>query len=185
MNFNKQYWARVCSAHVILTIIDWVLDNPIYLWVIAKFGSVNGGLIMTLASMVWCASFIIIYECKKTDWLGVDAVEAVKKHGARWIKHLESWNIVVRAVVWLPSRMFLVVLWMIQKNDCLAFIALSIYEDPFKTVAFLRKGRFNGLGFRDLMVFGGSVILSNGYWVVRNTILLEIGKLGWKQFIHN
>ena len=182
MNFNKEYWSRVLSAHVILGIIDWVFDNPIYIAVIAMFGPLKGGLIMTIASMVYCVIAVIIYERKKIDWLGVNAVEAVKEHGASWIKRLDSRNVFIRIVAWVPSRLFLLVLWAIKKNDVLAFIALSVYEDPFKTLVFLRKGHFNGFGLKDLTVFIGSLLLSNIYWVAHNSVVIEISKLGWKQF---
>lgn len=184
MNFNKEYWSRVVSAHVILGITDWVFDNPIYIAVIAMFGPLKGGLIMTVASMVYCVIAVVIYERKKIDWLGVNAVEAVKEHGAGWIKRLDSRSVVIRIVAWVPSRLFLLVLWAIKKNDVLAFIALSIYEDPFKTLVFLRKGHFNGFGLKDLTVFIGSLLLSNGYWILRNTIIIGVGKWGFS-FINN
>lgn len=182
MNFNKQYWARVCSAHVILTILDWVFDNPLYITVIALMGPIKGGAVMLVASMILCAVYLLIYERMKTDWLGVNAVEAVKEHGAGWVKRLESKSIFVKIIAWVPSRIFLIVLWAMKKNDVSAFIALSIYEDAFKTVTFLRKGKFNGFGFKDLWIFMASIILSNGYWIVRNSVIIEIGKLGWRQF---
>jgi len=180
MNFDKKYWSRVASAHVILTVLDWIFDNPLYIAVIAIYGPLKGGLIMTIASAVYCAIAILIYERNGTDWLGVNAVEAVKEHGAGWIKRLESRSIVIRVAAWLPSRLFLVVLWAIKKNDVLAFIALSIYEDPFKTLVFLRKGRFNGFELKDLTIFIGSLLLSNGYWILRNTMIIEIGKWGYR-----
>jgi hypothetical protein len=182
VNFNKKYWVRVGSAHFILTVIDWLFDNLLYITVIALMGPLQGGLVMTLASIVLCAGYLVAYERMKIDWLGVNAVEAVKEHGADWIKRFESRSIFLKVIAWVPSRIFLLVLWAIKKNDVTAFIALSIYEDAFKTTAFLRKGRFDGFGIKDTLIFSASIVLSNGYWIVRNSVIIEIGKFGWKYF---
>lgn len=177
MQFGATYWKRVVSAHVVLGVIDWVFDNVLYGLVIVAWGTLVGGLVMTFASLVICSIYLIAYEKMGIDWLGVGAVEAVKEHGEGWVKRLESRHILIRVVSWIPSRIFLLVLWAIKKNDFCAFIALSIYEDAFKTTAFLRKGRFNGLKVRDWRIFIASILLSNLYWIVRWTAIIEIGKM--------
>jgi hypothetical protein len=125
------------------------------------------------------------YQRMGRDWLGVNVVEDIKANGNDWVEKLDArskkstvWSL-LRVVLYLPSRFFLVVLWTIKKNDVLAFIALNIAQDPFVTTVFLRHGRFDGLRKKDWMVFCGSLVFSNGYWIARNVALIEIIKFGW------
>jgi hypothetical protein len=118
-------------------------------------------------------------------------VEDIKTNGESWVSKLDVkaqkstvWFL-LRIVLYLPSKFFLVVLWAIKKNDVLAFIALNINQDPFVTTVFLRHGRFDGLTKRDWMIFCGSLVFSNGYWIVRNVILIEIIKFGWYHVIQS
>lgn len=162
------------SAHGILTASDAAFDNILYPLVLAWLGNLAGGAVMTLASMIVCAAVLAFYEHGKVDWLGVDAVEAVKEHGERWIRRLDSTHWAIRSIAWMPSRIFLVVLWAIKKSDIWAFIALTLYEDAFKTTAFLRKGKFDHFGRKDALIFLASLVISNVYWTIRWSVILEV-----------
>lgn len=165
---------RVLSAHGILTASDAVFDHILYPLVLAWLGNIAGGAVMTAASMVICAAVLAFYEHGKIDWLGVDAVEAVKEHGESWIRRLDSTHWTIRSIAWIPSRIFILVLWAIKKSDIWAFIALTLYEDAFKTTAFLRKGKFDRFGRKDALIFLSSLVISNIYWTVRWSVILEI-----------
>ena len=165
---------RVLSAHGILSATDALFDHVLYPVVLAWLGNLAGGAVMTLASMLICAAILAFYEHGKIDWLGVDAVEAVKEHGEGWVRRLDYSHWTIRLVAWLPSRTFLIVLWAINKSDIWAFIALSLYEDAFKTTAFLRKGKFDRFGRKDALIFIASLVISNVYWTIRWSIILEV-----------
>ena len=174
LRLGRIYWLRVLSAHGILTASDAVFDHVVYPLVLAWLGNIAGGVVMTLASMIICAAVLAFYEYGKVDWLGVDAVEAVKEHGESWVRRLDSAHWAIRTIAWLPSRVFLLVLWAIKKSDIWAFIALSLYEDAFKTTAFLRKGKFDRFGRKDAMIFLASLLISNVYWIIRWSVILEV-----------
>lgn len=180
----KKYRSRIgmiALAHTVLGVLDFSFDNILYPAVLIWLGEVYGGIVMTVAAGLICFGLVIYYERSKKDWLGVDVVEGVKEHGGVWMERFYSkkgkmW-FVVKAIAYLPSRIFLLVLWALKKNDVVAFFALSIYEDAFRTVVFLRHGRFNGLKARDWLIFSASLLVSNVYWVVRWTVLIELFKL--------
>lgn len=178
---------KIVGAWGFLTILDFCYDDLLYPAMIWIYGSLLGGGIMTLGSICICFAFIYGYERSGKDWLGVNVVEQVKKDGNEWVWKLHAkasvsnlWY-VLRMILYPFSQTFLVVLWALKKNDFAAFIALSIFKDPFITTIFLRHGRFDGLGKRDWCVFMGSVLLSNGYWILRNTVIIT----GLKYGIHH
>jgi hypothetical protein len=57
---------------------------------------------------------------------------------------------------------------MLKKSDPVAFLFLSIKEDAFITMIYLRHGshRYNGMSARDWRIFLGSVAISNIYWTL-------------------
>ncbi len=73
-------------------------------------------------------------------------------------------------------------MWALKKGDIIAFFALSIFEDAFKTTAFLRHGEFNGLRKKDWIVFSLSLIVSNVYWTLSWSILFIPLKYIWHVF---
>jgi hypothetical protein len=44
--------------------------------------------------------------------------------------------------------------------------ALSIWSDPFITIACLRRGAFNGMTRRDWRIFFSSFLIANGWWAL-------------------
>jgi len=176
LKLDRSYWIRTLSAHGLLSATDYAFDNWIYPAVLIWLGVINGCVVMTMASMVLCAGFLAVYERMKIDWLGVNALEVVKEHGQSWVRRLDAANILIRVFAWIPTRIFLVVLWAVKKNDLLAFLAFSLYEDAFKTTAFLRKGKFGRFGRKDVGIFFASLVISNLYWTVRWTVIIGIIK---------
>ncbi len=174
---------KIVGAWGFLTILNIGYDQILYPFMIWRNGSLIGGGLMTLGSLAICFGMVIWYESTGTDWLGVSVVEDMKENGEGQLRKLRERA--ARSSVWAVisialtpfSKFFLLVLWALKKNDILAFVALNIVQDPFVTTVFLRHGRFDGLRRRDWLVFGGSVLFSNGYWIARTSVLLRI--LGW------
>lgn len=180
-------FAKIIGAWSFLSIGNNLFDNVLYPLVIYKWGALIGGGAMAITASIICLTLVCVYEIIGKDWLGVSVVEDIKTNGNEWIAKWDNkarknhfWY-VVRLFLYLPSRFFLIVLWAIKKNDVLAFIVLNINQDPFITTIFLRHGRFDGLRKRDWLIFCGSLVFSNGYWIARNVVLIEIIKFGWYQ----
>lgn len=173
------------KAHTLLYIADWLFDNVLYVFVLAVCGVFVGLLIMTVLSIVFCLTLLMYYIKSDEDWLGVDVVEDVKENGDAWIRKLYSkrtrwWNSIVRVLGYIPTQIFRLVLWLLRKNDIAAFLALSIYEDAFRTTAFLRHGRKGPMNNRDWGIFLASIVVSNVWWTLRWSIIIEVvRKLLW------
>lgn len=177
--------AKIAGAWGLLWIYMFAFDNILYPFVIFWWGPLVGGLSMATLASTLCLIQILWYEKTGVDWLGVNVVEDIKKNGSDWTQKLDTkaqnstvW-FVLRIILFLPSRFFKIILWAIKKNDILAFVALNINQDPFVTTVFLRHGRFDGLKRRDWVIFCLSLVFSNGYWIARNVVLIELVKLGW------
>ena len=143
--FVKNFIRRVRGVFVlgysITKVSDYLFDYVLYAWVIYKFGVIVGGVIMTILSACLCLVYFEIYDALKKD---IFAIEAIKESGK------ESF----------------IISWFLKKGKLVQFIGLSFWKDPFYTTAFLREESFNGLTRKDKMIFWGSVLLSNGFWVL-------------------
>ncbi len=170
----------ISVAHSILYATDYWFDNILYPAVLLLFGTTIGLIVLTILSGIICFGLLVLHTKSKEDWLGVDVVEVIKvktrakiekfysKEGVWWkILHITTYLFI------LPPR---IVLWALDKNDFAAFVALSIYTDAFKTTAFLRHGRKGSLSRRDYKIFYSSIVLSNLWWTLRWTVIIEFIK---------
>ncbi len=166
----------ILKAYAILESIDWAFDNLLYPTILAWLGSLVGGIIMTILSALACYILLMYYIQSKEDWLGVDVMEEVKEQGGGWVQKLYSkkgrWWKLLHITAFIPAKMFLVVLWLLKKNDVVIFFTLSIYQDAFRTTAFLRHGRKGDLDHRDWAIFWASIAVSNVWWTFRWSIII-------------
>ena len=92
----------------------------------------------------------------KRDWFGFEALKELREEetGRGWL-----------------SRLLHKIL---KLGDIPAFIALSIYHDPFMVTVYLRKKEHTHqrLTSRDWKIFWAAVIFSNAYWTLRWTVIL-------------
>jgi hypothetical protein len=51
----------------------------------------------------------------------------------------------------------------VKRGDFVALLALSLYSNPFITVAWMRRGRFNWMTVRDWRIFFASWIIGNAW----------------------
>lgn len=184
---------RICTiavGHTLNQIFDFLFNYPLYLGIINWLGPSSGGLVMTILSLTVCYFFVVVYDRMKIDWLGVSAVEELKEIAPRWLVKLEKWSqgsswriISYYIVAFLPLIPVRIIFWAIKKNDVFAFVALSIFSDPFITTVFLRHGKFGNLCKKDWEVFILSGIASNAYWTVRSFAILEIAKSFFEKFV--
>ncbi len=170
----------ISIAHSILYATDYWFDNILYPAVLLLCGTMFGLIILTILSGIISFGLLVLHAKSKVDWLGVDFVENIKvktrakiekfysKRGVWWkIIHITTYLLI------LPPR---IVLWALDKNDFAAFVALSIYTDAFKTTAFLRHGRKGNLSRRDYKIFCSSIVLSNLWWTLRWSVVIEFIK---------
>lgn len=170
----------LAKAQLVLASIDWSFDNLLYPTVLLLLGPLMGGVIMTVLAALACYVILAYYIQSKEDWLGVDVIETIKEQGGKWVERLYSkqgyrWKI-VHLLAFVPAKIFLLVLWLLKKNDVVAFITLSIYTDGFRATAFLRHGRKGPLTRRDWAIFWSSIVISNLWWTLRWSLIIEVAK---------
>lgn len=169
--------AQILGGHGLYAAVGWFFDNPLYIYVLAVYGSLTGGFIMTALSLVVCTAFMIVYNHTRIDWLGMNVIEKIKSDGHEWTERLGNKSVFVRAIALVPVQIFHLVIWSLKKGDAVAFLVLSIFEDPFITTVYLRHGSFERIKRKEWGIFLSSVIVSNGYWILRNSAIVEIGRL--------
>lgn len=186
---KKKQIATVAIGQSIYSAIGWVYDNPLYIAMIALYGPVVGGGLMTLGSLVICFTMILWYNKKGVDWLGVGAVDSIRELSLHYAEKLVAWRSdsymgkVLFCVFYVPIRVMHTVARLVNHStygDSVAFVLLSIFEDPFVTTAYLRHGNYGKMRSKDWAIFGASVVLSNGYWILRTTVVIEVAMLMWR-----
>jgi hypothetical protein len=180
---KRQYIARVAAGQFIWAAISWIYNNPLYIAAVAWYGPVVGGGVMTIGSLIICWGMVLWYNRKGVDWLGVGAADSVRDLAANYAEKLSAWRAsslsgqALYLMFVLPIRS-LVLLTRLAKHktygDVVAFLLLSILLDPFITISYLRHGVYGSMSKREWAIFFASVLLSNGYWIVRTTIIIEI-----------
>lgn len=181
--------ATVALGQSIWTLIGWFYNNPLYIAAIAIYGPLAGGALMTCGSLVICLGMVIWYNRHGVDWLGVGAVDAIRKLALRYAEKLAAWRassfggLLLFVVFYLPIRLLLVLARLANHaawGDATAFVLLSIFEDPFTTTVYLRHGYYGPMTRRDWSIFIGSMLLSNGYWILRTTVVIELALAIWR-----
>jgi hypothetical protein len=184
----KNKIVKVIAGWTLYESWNWILDTPVWIYVCALLGVLIGSFVMTALAFVNNYIFLFFYNRNNSDWLGEDVFEVLKDKADKLIKWINNHsNQFVRIILWTPNLPFRFLFWAIQKNDVLAFIALSCLTDSFVTTTFLRTDVGNKLTRRDHLIFVSSTALSCFYWSLRNGVILAIIKGGWevtKQFLN-
>jgi hypothetical protein len=137
---------ELATGMVVMYFVNLAFDYLLYPYVIYRFGTLRGGVVMTFLSFLACLITLWFYDWSKRDWLGIEAVKSLKEYdGNKLAGKLTS--------------------WILQKSDPVVFLFLSLKFDPFITMVYLRHGAFNGMNKRDWQVFTGSLLFSNLYWI--------------------
>ncbi len=181
---SKIHWPSkfklLAAAHTILYIADWVFDHILYPIVLVWLGFIQGLFVMMILATIYCLLILFYYIESKEDWLGVDVVQAVQKHGHKWVERLYSkegrWWKLIHIIAYIPAKIFTLVLFLSKKNDISAFWVLSMYEDAFKTTAYLRHGRKGSMTKKDWWVFFSSIVISNLWWTLRWSVIIVLLK---------
>ena len=163
---QRQRFLEVAVGITTNHLIEISFNFFLYPFVIYKFGTLKGGIVMTFASFLTCLATIKFYDWSKRDWLCIEAIKSLKEYGGdKQLGRLTS--------------------WLLKQSDPIVFLYLSIQRDPFITTAYLRKGanQFNGMSKRDWKIFMGSLILGNAYWTLACFMGITLIEWGLKRII--
>lgn len=155
---KKRRITEVIAGHAVSKIIDLFFDYGVYTPVILLFGPIKGGIIMMLILALVGLLELRIYDRFGRDWLGFEAIKEFRNDETRTVA--------------IKTRLLK---WALRKGDVYAFFILSYYFGPFSTTVYLRKGH-TGLTKRDWIIFLLSTIVSNWWWVMSLTIVIETVK---------
>ncbi len=144
---------------------NWLMVNGfnylLYPFIIWKFGILRGGVVMTFISFLTCLLTMKFYDWSKRDWLGIETIKGAREYkGEKGIGRFTS--------------------WILKKSDPVVFLFLSIKFDAFITTAYLRHGKYNGMGKRDWTIFTGSLLISNVYWTLAVYMGISLFEWAWR-----
>lgn len=176
----KRVW-QIARGYGLYSLWAWFCDGPVWLAVIAIssnfFGDIKGvaigSAIMTASAIINNLLFLVYYQKRKKDWLGVDTFESicndVKGRAEKWFNKTKNHrNPFVMIFSWVGFYTFSLAFWALKKNKLTMFFALSILEDSFVTTAFIR-GKVGGkLTGKDYVIFVLSTLVGCTYWSIRN-----------------
>ncbi|MDD2557789.1 MAG: hypothetical protein PHH87_05780 [Desulfuromonas sp.] len=141
-------------------VISKLFDYVLYPYVIYTIGIWTGGAFMTALSALVCLMFLKFYDHSQRDWLGIETLRDLKDFNGQ-------------------QRGRRILSWMLQRSDPVAFMALSIFHDPFITTVWLRHERFGPLTPRDLRIFWGSVFVANLFWILSCWLGINLFQWVW------
>jgi hypothetical protein len=139
---------RFATGQAILRAINYPFDYILYPIILLSLGSVTGGLLMFLLSLIFNVVIIQLYDWSKVDWLLLEKIKQMQQRDDS-----DGW--------WMR------VLHTVRKNKVLTFLVLCI-DDPVTVTLYFREGsyQFNGLRARDWRIFLAATVVSNLYWVL-------------------
>ena len=141
-----QRLAQIGTGHVLYAGFNWVFDNILYVWVVYTLGVLKGGALMMAASGLQCALTLIVYQRMRVDWVGTGLLAEIRAKSDR-------------------TRLERVLVWAGNRHPVVLFTLLCVFQDPFITTAWFKQGSFERLTRRDWILFAGSVMVANVYWI--------------------
>lgn len=182
---QKERIATIALGVTFNQVFDFFFNYPLYMFVIEAIGLQKGYMVMALLSFLTCFLFIKFYDWLKRDWLGIEVAKEVRDFGPGYIKKIQRTSLLGKILWWPFSKIILLMLWTLRRGGFVAFLALSIYTDPFIVTVYMRKGRYEygGMNRRDWGIFFASTLVSNAYWSGRTVVILEAAKAIWRGYL--
>lgn len=142
---------------------SYLFDYALYPFIIYKLGIIKGGLVMTFLAAVINILCLKFYDWSKRDWLGIEALKGMKLYEGE-------------------SRLVRFISGIMKKSDPAAFFFLSIKEDAFIAMVYLRHGshQYNGMSTRDWRIFFASLAVANIYWTLAAYMGISVVEWVWK-----
>lgn len=150
--------ATLSAGLALRWIINHGFDYVLYPVVLVAFGTTVGGIILTILALIINVLIIRAYDWSQTDWLLIEKLKSKV--------HDESHT-------GIKGRIF----DFIRRNNVLMFFVLNL-DDPITATLYLREGayQYNGLTKRDWGIYIASNIVSNFYWIIGWSLIIEAFK---------
>jgi hypothetical protein len=144
-------------------LISYSFDYLLYPFVVYRLGIIKGGTVMMVLSLLACVILLRFYDWTKRDWLGIETIKGMKDYQGE-------------------SRLGRLTAWILRQSDPVVFLFLTIKEDAFITLVYMRHGshKYNGMSARDWRIFLSSVAISNIYWTLAAYMGISVVEWIWK-----
>lgn len=131
--------------------------------VVNACGILKGGLVMTVLACAVNLLVLRFYDWSKRDWLGIETIKGMKSYSGE-------------------SRFRRLTAWVLQRSDPVVLIFLSLKEDAFITLIYLRHGshQYNGMSKRDWSIFLSSLVIANIYWTLAAYMGISLVEWAWQ-----
>lgn len=149
---KREKLATAGLAYSIDYCVNWLFNYPLYIWVMNEFGLKKGFVVMSCLSFLLCYVYIKAYDIIKQDLFLLEDAKDWMDSMANYIGE---------------SKIKLLCAKIIRRGGfIISFLIISLWKDPFYTLAFCRQGKYNGFSLRDWGIFLGSVAIGNSVWAL-------------------
>jgi hypothetical protein len=163
MNASKRRWLTTLAIGLtVKDLTDRAFDYILYPYVIYRLGIIKGGLIMSVLACALNLLTLKFYDWSKRDWLGIEALKGLKDYSG-------------------PNRWARLWAWIMRRSDLIVMTFLSIKEDAFIALIYMRHGshQYNGMTGRDWKIFFTSVVIANVYWTLAASMGVTLVEWAW------
>lgn len=179
----KEYRKKIYGAGI-YHVSGWYFNNPIWISVELKWG-LEGVVYMIISAAIINTLLLLYYRKKRASWILWDALYAKKEKKEIYREKYQSWkqkknlpNLIYLVGTYAGAQVFSFLQYCLQIRVIgkpLVFLVLSFQEDPFIATTFIRHGRkeINGITKKDVIIFIISLVISIGYWAMRNGLVTE------------
>jgi len=158
-----KYAFLFAAGLVLRNAIDYPFDYVVYPIVLAWLGSVKGGIVLLILGVFINILIIRAYDWSKTDWFLIEKLKSLQEDS--------------------QETLFIRVLKFFRKSSILTFLILCI-DDPVTVTLYFRKGNhmYNGMTAYDWKIFLLANVVSNLYWIVGWSLVIEFVKFLMEKF---
>lgn len=160
----------------------WFFDNPIWISAQLIWGA-RGVLVMAITAILINISFFVYFRNKEAKFILWSSLKEFSEREdeyrnkfKEWRGHKTPWRFILLIGSYIPMKIFFFLLKVIKVpfwGNFFALIALSIFEDPFIATTYIRHGNKKELDFKIVIIFLISILISIGYWSIRNGLITE------------
>lgn len=149
-----KYAFLFATGLVLRNAIDYPFDYVVYPIVLAWLGSVKGGIVLLILGVFINVLIIRAYDWSKTDWFLIEKLKSLQEDSQQTI--------------------FIRLLKFFRRSPIFTFLVLCL-DDPVTVTLYFRKGNhmYNGMTAYDWKIFILANIISNLYWIVGWSLVIE------------
>ncbi|KKP67285.1 MAG: hypothetical protein UR66_C0018G0025 [Candidatus Moranbacteria bacterium GW2011_GWE1_35_17] len=162
--------------------LSWVFDNPIWITAELIWGA-RGALGMAIAAVLINIFLFIYFRNKEAKFVVWNSLKGFSEKELEYKDRFRDWRnkktplkFILVIGSYVPMKIFFFLLKIVKIQfwgNFFALIILSIFEDPFIATTYVKDGNKKDLDFKIISIFLLSILISIGYWSIRNGLITE------------